>query len=120
MRRLLPVLGACALLVLAACDDGRPASQAAPTIIVQAPASDGGLSVLLTIALAGAFIGVIAAVVLGGFLLGERRRRKAADELVVELTGMPVYRARAALITRATVAEHPGVLADHRSIGRAS
>jgi hypothetical protein len=117
MRRLVPALAALALLALAGCDAGNQPAQAAPSVVVvQAPASDGGLSVLLTVALAGAFVGLIAAVVFGGMWLGERRRRLASDGLVVELTGLPVYRARAALITRATVAEHPGVLADHKSI----
>lgn len=101
MPRLVPVVGVvAALLVLAGCrvSDEAPAPPPPPTIVnVTPPASDGGLSVLLTIALGCALLGLVAAVVLGALWLHERGRRQTSEDMVVELTGLPAARARVAV-----------------------
>ena len=110
MRYLVSLFSTVLLLgAVSACtySDSPPAAAPAPapTIVnVQAPASDGGLSVLLTLALVGAFVGLIAAVVMGALWMHERGARRTtegqradAEDLVIELTGLPMSRARVAL-----------------------
>lgn len=92
MIRLFPVLAIVGLLAACGFDD-TPAPAAPPTIVnVTTPPTDGGLSVLLTIALIAALFSAVAAVVLGALWLHERSRRAAAEDLVVELSGLPVAR----------------------------
>lgn len=115
MVRLFSVLGAAGLLlVLSGCriSDDPPAPPAPPTIVnVTPPASDSGLSVLLTLSLGAAVILLL--VLVGVFLLWvhERGRRQYSEDLVIELSGLPVARARAALVSRDVVVQRTPVQA---------
>jgi hypothetical protein len=80
--------------LLTGCDD-QPATPT--TVIVNTPPADAGLSVLLTIMIVAAFLGLIAAVVAGWGWACERRARldaeraqRLAEDAVLALSGKPV------------------------------
>lgn len=115
MVRPVPVLVVVALLLgLSGCriSDEPPAPPPAPTIVnVTPPASDGGLSVLLTLSLVAAAVLFLIAAGVFFLWLHERGRRQYSEDLVIELSGLPVARARAALVSRDVVVRRTPVQA---------
>lgn len=82
--------------VLAGCDDTAPPT----TVVVNTPPADGPV-VLLTVMIAAAFVLAGVAVVCGWGWASERRgrreaedARRAAEEVVIALTGQPLGHAR--------------------------
>jgi hypothetical protein len=91
-------------LLLTGCDD-QPAVPT--TVIVNTPPADAGLSVLLTVMIVAAFLGLIAAGVAGWGWACERRARldaeraqRLAEDVVLALSGKPVEQAWAAIADR--------------------
>jgi hypothetical protein len=94
---------------LAGCNEAPPA---APTVIVNTPAADGGPVVLLTVMVVAAFVAAGVAMVCGWGWAGERRARRDAEharrdaeETVIALTGRPLRGARL-VIDRGHRVEH--------------
>lgn len=90
--------GAFALVFLAGCDD---AGQVPTTVVVNTPPADGGQVVLLTLMIVAAFLAAGVAVGFAWSWAQERRARqaaergqRAAEDVVLALTGHPIDRVR--------------------------
>jgi hypothetical protein len=102
MKRLIvPALGL--PLLLSGCTFSDPAPAPAPTTVIVNTPSDSGTTVLLTVVLIVAVLAIIACAFAVAGWLGERRRRSQAEDMVIELTGVPVSRLHLSTARRAIV-----------------
>lgn len=97
MKLIYPILGVGGVVALASLSSCGLLSgsqpQAAPPVIVTnniPSGSDGGTAILLTVAGIAAFLLLAVAIVAGMSWFAERRRRMAAEDAVVALTGRPI------------------------------
>lgn len=104
-------VGVVAMVLVAGCD-GQPA--APTTVVVNTPPADGGLSVLLTVMIVAAFLGLVAAGVFAWGWATERRARRdaeraqrAAEDAVLALTGQPTERVQASIARQRPLPAQP-------------
>lgn len=97
MKFIYPVLGLGGIVLLASTAScgllgGSQAPPSQPIIVTNniPSGSDSGVTILLTVAGIAAFLLLAVAIVLGMMWFAERRRRTAAEDAVVALTGRPM------------------------------